>query len=222
MLNWWRNRYQRGIDDGEPEVAPRIAAICFTSGFILFLVFLTLRMEEEGCDNGCMNVSHRSEMNWLMCKETCDKMSLVDLDTAVATMEVSCGSHDATTCAACPQGNGASWCHGDCSWVEAKCVSGRTGVRDRCHRKCELTEHDTSKVEYAETLCMERCSKNRYWWAHLFIFFGILNWLITTPLLAKFPASCYCDCCVSSRSCSNRLLFAILSWVSRCTSSTSP
>ena len=29
---------------------------------------------------------------------------------------VSCGSHDAPTCDDCPQGNGAVWCNGDCSW----------------------------------------------------------------------------------------------------------
>mmetsp|Transcript_19001 Transcript_19001/g.41166 ORF Transcript_19001/g.41166 Transcript_19001/m.41166 type:complete len:506 (-) Transcript_19001:247-1764(-) len=30
--------------------------------------------------------------------------------------EVNCGSHPALTCANCPQGNGASWCNGDCIW----------------------------------------------------------------------------------------------------------
>ena len=34
-------------------------------------------------------------------------------------LEVSCGNHNANTCADCPQGNGASWCHGDCRWVDA-------------------------------------------------------------------------------------------------------
>ena len=31
---------------------------------------------------------------------------------------VSCGNHDAPTCAECPQGNGAVWCNGDCSWSD--------------------------------------------------------------------------------------------------------
>ena len=29
---------------------------------------------------------------------------------------VSCGNHDASSCQECPQGNGASWCNGDCQW----------------------------------------------------------------------------------------------------------
>ena len=29
---------------------------------------------------------------------------------------VSCGNHYATSCAECPQNNGASWCNGECDW----------------------------------------------------------------------------------------------------------
>lgn len=35
---------------------------------------------------------------------------------------VSCGGHHALSCAACPQGHGAGWCHGDCKWSNNKCV----------------------------------------------------------------------------------------------------
>jgi len=31
--------------------------------------------------------------------------------------EVSCGNHRASSCAECPQGNGASWCNGECEWT---------------------------------------------------------------------------------------------------------
>ena len=41
------------------------------------------------------------------------------LENTGLTGNVSCGNHGATTCADCPQGNGASWCHGDCRWVDA-------------------------------------------------------------------------------------------------------
>ena len=34
---------------------------------------------------------------------------------------VSCGSHRARTCAGCLLGNGASWCNGDCQWVNEQC-----------------------------------------------------------------------------------------------------
>jgi hypothetical protein len=35
---------------------------------------------------------------------------------------VSCGGHYASTCGDCPEGNGAAWCNGDCSWVNEECV----------------------------------------------------------------------------------------------------
>merc|ERR1711997_1009096 len=35
---------------------------------------------------------------------------------------VSCGNHWADTCAECPQGNGAAWCNGDCTWQDNECV----------------------------------------------------------------------------------------------------
>ena len=34
---------------------------------------------------------------------------------------MSCGRHKAKTCADCPQGKGANWCHGDCQWVNERC-----------------------------------------------------------------------------------------------------
>jgi hypothetical protein len=39
---------------------------------------------------------------------------------------VSCGGHSASTCAECPQGNGAAWCNGECHWDDASsgCVEG--------------------------------------------------------------------------------------------------
>lgn len=33
-----------------------------------------------------------------------------------AAASVDCGGHFASTCSACPQGNGAPWCNGDCVW----------------------------------------------------------------------------------------------------------
>ena len=35
---------------------------------------------------------------------------------------VSCGNHYAPNCVDCPQGFGASWCHGDCIWVTNQCT----------------------------------------------------------------------------------------------------
>merc|ERR1712224_1184907 len=36
--------------------------------------------------------------------------------------KVNCGGHEAPKCASCPQGHGASWCNGDCQWVNMACV----------------------------------------------------------------------------------------------------
>ena len=36
--------------------------------------------------------------------------------------EVSCGGHYAISCSECPQGNGASWCNGDCEWLNEECT----------------------------------------------------------------------------------------------------
>ena len=35
---------------------------------------------------------------------------------------MSCGNHYATTCVDCPQGHGASWCNGDCTWITDQCT----------------------------------------------------------------------------------------------------
>ena len=44
---------------------------------------------------------------------------------------VVCGGHSAATCADCPQGNGASWCNGECVWLTSNnsCVTKPPGIR---------------------------------------------------------------------------------------------
>ena len=44
----------------------------------------------------------------------------------VKDVPVACGGHTASSCSACPQGNGATWCNGDCQWSKAdgKCQLG--------------------------------------------------------------------------------------------------
>ena len=37
--------------------------------------------------------------------------------------QVSCGNHQASSCQECPQGNGPSWCNGDCIWSNNQCVT---------------------------------------------------------------------------------------------------
>ena len=33
-----------------------------------------------------------------------------------------CGGHEAPTCDQCPQGNGESWCNGQCEWRDEECA----------------------------------------------------------------------------------------------------
>jgi hypothetical protein len=43
-------------------------------------------------------------------------------DSGSSTGSVWCGGHEAASCADCPQGNGASWCNGECTWLNGACV----------------------------------------------------------------------------------------------------
>ena len=43
-------------------------------------------------------------------------------DTLSILVGLSCGQHSAESCALCPEGNGASWCNGDCQWTDEQCV----------------------------------------------------------------------------------------------------
>ena len=40
-----------------------------------------------------------------------------------ASRSVSCGGHSASSCSQCPQGQGAAWCNGDCTWSGGQCIS---------------------------------------------------------------------------------------------------
>ena len=40
---------------------------------------------------------------------------------------MSCGGHGASFCHGCPQGNGAQWCNGDCTWSNNQCVAPGAG-----------------------------------------------------------------------------------------------
>ena len=47
------------------------------------------------------------------------------------TQSVNCGNHAASSCSACPNGNGAAWCNGDCYWSNNQCLLA-TGPVVRC------------------------------------------------------------------------------------------
>jgi len=45
--------------------------------------------------------------------------------------QVICGQHTASKCSECPQGNGASWCNGDCEWINENCVLRASSQQDQ-------------------------------------------------------------------------------------------
>ena len=62
---------------------------------------------------------------------------------------VSCGSHEAASCAECPQGHGEEWCNGDCTWVEERCCrQGECGQLTKEERKEEWNQEGKAKEEW--------------------------------------------------------------------------
>lgn len=89
-----------------------------------------------------------------------------------AVTEVVCGGHSAPSCAQCPQGNGAGWCHGDCIWCADKeeCMN-KSDFCPQCQSKA-TDEASCNKLsqecEWCDMLnqCMHVdsiCPKERVW-----------------------------------------------------------
>ena len=55
-------------------------------------------------------------LHWPPAVFQCRFFSMRHICLFISTDDVSCGFHRADTCGDCTQGNGASWCNGDCSW----------------------------------------------------------------------------------------------------------
>jgi len=61
--------------------------------------------------------------------------ALLLLCVAVApSLQVNCGGHKASSCNACPQGNGRWWCNGECVWKNGQCVDKATQPAGKCGR----------------------------------------------------------------------------------------
>jgi len=75
--------------------------------------------------------------------------------------EVNCGNHQAPSCNECTQGNGESWCNGECLWSNSTCVS-----KVQLKRCTEDSDCDVSNCEYclSKGICTiyasEYCDKN--------------------------------------------------------------
>jgi len=76
---------------------------------------------------------------------------LLILQTKFAKASVSCGNHPAPSCGECPQGNGAAWCNGDCTWRNGQCVekgSCQCGVKNVNTASKIVGGHPADKHEY--------------------------------------------------------------------------
>ena len=65
-----------------------------------------------------------------------------------SSIAVSCGNHRAATCPDCPQGNGQSWCNGECAWVDGGCATASVDNTGSSSAKCAL-EFTQSKCNAA-------------------------------------------------------------------------
>lgn len=78
---------------------------------------------EQWCHGDCVwmvRVNHRLTHDGGITGDCLEKM-----DT-----DVSCGRHVARNCSACTQGQGASWCNGNCTWLRGACVSHSVASKD--------------------------------------------------------------------------------------------
>jgi hypothetical protein len=85
----------------------------------------------SGCEDSTANPWGQSCAAWLAqgacatsngirehCPVSCQQCTP---STPTPGTTVSCGNHNAASCAECTQGNGESWCNGDCSWRDGRC-----------------------------------------------------------------------------------------------------
>jgi len=65
-----------------------------------------------------------------------DVESRATVDMGVVAGGVSCGAHRAASCAACPDGHGAGWCHRDCTWSFGACIPAKALKLGQESRTC--------------------------------------------------------------------------------------
>jgi hypothetical protein len=87
------------------------------------------------------------------------------------TTNVSCGGHFASSCAECPQGNGAAWCNGDCIWVNNQCQESNssppTAEQSTCIEcsnvaKPSMVRKGNTCEELSETKLVAKCRELKF------------------------------------------------------------
>eukprot|EP00930_Biecheleria_cincta_P094967 TRINITY_DN867_c0_g1_i1.p1 TRINITY_DN867_c0_g1~~TRINITY_DN867_c0_g1_i1.p1 ORF type:complete len:1009 (-),score=191.53 TRINITY_DN867_c0_g1_i1:171-3095(-) len=64
---------------------------------------------------------------------------------------ISCGGHRAATCADCPNGWGAAWCNGDCTWTSEGCTLAVVDSNASLHEEVEAQSQVISTLEAAKS-----------------------------------------------------------------------
>jgi hypothetical protein len=96
----------------------------------------TRALADEGCaaDGTCQ--ADEAETSALLQSSAARRAGVAQHSFQAA---VSCGAHNAATCADCPQGHGEAWCHGDCEWSDGSCQAKASGAVSEC---AELSQTD--------------------------------------------------------------------------------
>ena len=87
----------------------------------------------------CKKCNQDNNGNHSTSSTTASSCGNVDCEFNFATLEceqlgpVSCGNHEASRCSYCPQGNGKTWCNGDCSWNDTTNVCEPVSIPPHIH-----------------------------------------------------------------------------------------
>jgi len=146
----------------------RFRRVYVDSGMIPQRVFKIKSVSEDGqcigrkgtmyglkfCDHGDTDF-HLS--NWRPTGFPVPNRSL-EADSSGPSKEVTCGAHKANSCAECPQGHGASWCHVDCAWHYGMCVS--QSVKKKLDKSSTTPRCCSGLREWNAMECLDRLDAN--------------------------------------------------------------
>ncbi|KAL7536421.1 hypothetical protein ACHAXR_008253, partial [Thalassiosira sp. AJA248-18] len=76
-------------------------------------------------------------------------------------LDYSCGNHRSSTCAECPQGNGAAWCNGDCEWSsENEACQLHQTPKDKDYENGGITGPKAAKINYSTSDALIACDSD--------------------------------------------------------------
>lgn len=80
------------------------------------------------------------------------------LELVTVNAKVNCGGHEAKSCKDCTQGNGETWCNGDCRWVNGRCVNAKPNQqkKEKPGNPQKKNQKDKGGADYYGALGVER------------------------------------------------------------------